>query len=86
MKPAIDIAHHDAGTQLLIHLVVLLFTLVVSAFICFGLFEVPFPFVVFQWVGFIALGKILYFIVAYPLLGGSFVDPLEKMYEERRRR
>jgi hypothetical protein len=86
MKAAIDISHHDGKTQLLIHLVVLLGTLVVSAFLCFALFSGPFPVVVFQWVGFITLGKLLYFVVAYPLLGGSFVDPIEKMYEESRRR
>lgn len=86
MKPKVEIAQYDAKTQLLFHLVVLLFTLVVSAFVCFGLIEAPFPFVVFQWVGFITLGKILYFIAAYVLFGGSFVDPLEKLYEDSRQK
>jgi hypothetical protein len=86
MKAGIDISHYDTKTQLLFHGVVLLATLVVSAFLCFALFDVPFPFGIFQWVGFVMLGKILYFIAAYVMFGGSFVDPLEKMYEESRRR
>jgi hypothetical protein len=86
MKSRVDISHHDLKTQLLIHLVVLLATLVASAFICFGLIAVPFPLVMFQWIGFLALAKILYFIAAYVLFGGSFVDPLEQMFEDSRRK
>ncbi|WP_413991709.1 hypothetical protein ACMDCR_06340 [Labrys okinawensis] len=86
MKPMLDISAQPTATRLLVHAVVLLATLVLSALICFGLFDPPFPMVVLQWVGFITLGKLLYFVIAYPLLGGSFVDPLEEMFENARRK
>lgn len=86
MRGRLDISGHDSGTQLLIHLVTLLASFFVSALICFGLFAVSLPFVLLQWLGFFTLVKILYFIAAYVLFGGSFIDPLEQMYEDRRKR
>ncbi|CAM5772828.1 hypothetical protein LMIY3S_03974 [Labrys miyagiensis] len=86
MKPMLDISAQPTATRLLVHAVVLLATLVLSAIFCFGLFDPPFPMVVFQWVGFLALAKLLYFLIAYPLLGGSFVDPLEELFENARRK
>jgi hypothetical protein len=81
-----DISRQDVKTQLLFHLAVLLATLLASGFICFGVLDVSFPFAIFKWVAFITLGKVLYFIAAYVLFGRSFVDPLEKMYEDSRSR
>ncbi|WP_454815976.1 hypothetical protein [Labrys neptuniae] len=86
MKGRLDISGYDSWTQLAMHLVVLLACLLASALICFGLVAVSAPFVLLQWIGFFTLAKFVYFVIAYVLFGGSFIDPLEQMYEDRRNR
>lgn len=80
MKPRVDIRHHDPKTQVLIHAILLLFMLLIGAYLSFDVMLEGIPSALLQWIAAIAFAKIGYFIVAYVFLGESFVDPLEKIF------
>ena len=86
MKPAFDIHGLDVKTQLLLHAILLLASLLVGFFLCFDVMFAWVPSLLFQWIAAIGVAKLVYFIFAYLLVGSSFVDPLEKLFEDSRKR
>lgn len=79
MKPAFDIHGLDVRTQLLLHAIVLLASLPVGFFLCFDGMLAWLP---FQWIAAIGVAELVYFLFAYLLVGASFVDPLERLFED----
>jgi hypothetical protein len=81
VKPAFDIHGLDFRTQLLLHAIVLLASLLVGFFLCFDEMLAWLPSLLFQWIAAIGVAKLVYFLFAYLLVGPSFVDPLDRLFE-----
>jgi hypothetical protein len=86
VKPAFDIHGLDVRTQLLLHAILLLASLLVGFFLCLDVMLAWVPSLLFQWIAAIGVAKLLYFLFAYLLVGSSFVDPLERLFEDSTKR
>ena len=86
MKPAFDIHGLDVRTRLLLHAILLLASLLVGFFLCLDVMLASVPSLRFQWIATIGVGKLVYFLFACLLVGSSFVDPLERLFEDSTKR